>query len=48
MLFKVQKSRENINPRVSKASNSKQCYENVLYMAVKNKDFLRNKKQVEY
>ena len=44
--LKCRKDTENINPKVSKTSNVEQWYYwNVQYVAVKNQDLLKTKKQ---
>ena len=47
--LKCRKNAENIQARVSKTSKGKKMiYQNVLYVAVKNQNLLRNKKQKGY
>ena len=46
--LKCGKDTENIDPRVSNKSNSKRYYQNVQYVAVKNQDLLKIKKQKDY
>ena len=47
--LKGSKNTENINPRLSKTSNGKQCYhQNVQYVVVKNQVLVKNKKQKGY
>ena len=43
------KNTESINPRVSATSNGrKEYYQHVPYVAVKNQNLLKNKKQKDY
>ena len=49
MLFKMQKSADNINPRISKASNNKtMLLSKCAICGTKNQDLSKNKKQVDY
>ena len=46
--LKCKKDAENINPRVSNASNGKKIYQNVQNVEVKNQDSLKIRKQKDY
>ena len=46
---KKKKNAESIDPKVSSTSNGRTlCYQNVLYVVVKNQNLLKNKKQKDY
>ena len=49
ILFKVQKDTEIVNSKVLKIKMVNQwCYQNALYVPVKNQDLWNNKKQKDY
>ena len=49
MQKKKKKNAESIDPKVSSTSNGRTlCYQNVLYVVVKNQNLLKNKKQKDY
>ena len=46
--LRCKKDTENINPRFSNTSKVEQWYQNVQYVAVKNLDLLKIKKEKDY